>query len=71
MLTRMWINQPSTLQPDHQYHGRNVLVPDQPGRDVNRPGTQWPTGRILRVWFTEGPVIDTEVFQSSLSPGWR
>lgn len=25
-IARMWINQPSALQPFHKYHGTNVLV---------------------------------------------
>jgi hypothetical protein len=24
-MRRMWINQPSTLQPFHEHHGKNVL----------------------------------------------
>lgn len=54
-MTRMWINQPSTLQPLHHLHGTNVLSED---------GTN-------RIWFLSGPVISMVVPHNVLSLGWR
>ena len=57
-LRRMWINQPSTLQPHHKLHGANVLAqPEQDG--------------FARVWFTSGPTISMEISVLALSEGWR
>lgn len=57
MLKRMWINQPSTLQPHHKLHGVNVLF------DTESPDTV--------VYFLTGPVICQQVQKIALSPGWR
>lgn len=56
-MKRMWINQPSTLQPLHHLHGTNVLA------EVEKDGT-------LRVWFLSGDVIDMQVPRGTLGFGW-
>ncbi|MHA1185954.1 MAG: hypothetical protein ACTSSK_03630 [Candidatus Heimdallarchaeota archaeon] len=33
MMRRYWINTPSTNQPDHEYHGTNVLADMQDNRE--------------------------------------
>lgn len=53
-MKRMWINQPSTLQTYHKYHGKNVLFDE----------------KQMRVYFTKGPVISMEINKLSLSEGW-
>ena len=58
-LKRMWINQPSTLQPDHKYHGLNVLVE----QDNNE--------EYIDAYMQSGPIISMRVALLSLSPGWR
>lgn len=59
-LQRFWINQPSTLQPDHSLHGKRVLVAmGQKGLD-----------HVVDVYFTEGEVISCRVHKLALSPGW-
>jgi hypothetical protein len=57
-MKRMWINQPSTLQPHHSMHGVNVLACEE------RPGT-------MRVYFLSGNVVSQEMFSNCLSLGWR
>ena len=57
-LQRMWINQPSTLQPLHRLHGTNVLAtPD--------------AGKVHIVYFLSGDVISQQVPPNVLSKGWR
>jgi hypothetical protein len=58
LITRMWINQPSTLQPLHKLHGTNVLACEV------RPG-------ICRVWFLSGDTISMEAPRNCLSVGWK
>ena len=58
MLVRMWINQPSTLQPLHRLHGTNVLA-------------QTDNNTTSRVWFLSGDVISQQVPVNALSWGWR
>ena len=55
---RMWINQPSTLQPHNKLHGANVLAVEV------RPGTH-------TVYFLSGDVVSMEMFSTCLSDGWR
>lgn len=56
-LTRMWINQPSKLQPLHHLHGINVLAhPD--------------TDDVHRVYFLSGDVVSQRVPKEALSRGW-
>jgi hypothetical protein len=55
---RMWVNQPSTLQPFHNLHGTNVLaIPEREG--------------IYRIYFLAGPIIDQELSALCLSDGWN
>ena len=63
-MTRVWINQPSTLQPDHCYHGRNGLVNFAEKRHSSK-------GDIVRFWFADGEEVSTDVFASSLSGGFN
>lgn len=58
-LRRMWINQPSTLQPHHDLHGVRVLAQD------SEFGPKYS-----RIWFTSGDVVSMEMFNSALSRGW-
>jgi len=54
---RCWINQPSTLQVGHKYHGTNVLAaPDFEGRS--------------KVFFLGGETVSMTVPSQWLSPGW-
>lgn len=58
MIERMWINQPSTLQPFHKLHGSNVLaLPDG--------------GDFVRVYFVSGDVISQLIPKLALSKGWK
>lgn len=59
-MRRMWINQPSTLQPDHALHGTKVLAEKSDFGDHMR-----------RIWFTSGDVISREISVLSLSDGWQ
>lgn len=57
---RCWINQPSTLQPLHKYHGMNVLaIPEDKDSCV--------------IYFTSGDIISMRVYKSMqcLSKGWK
>lgn len=54
---RAWINQPSTLQPYHKWHGQKVLVVENEN-DV-------------RVYFLDGEVISMKIDRLALSPGWK
>jgi hypothetical protein len=57
-LRRMWVNQPSTLQPFHAMHGVNVLAqPDY--------------GDLMRVYFLAGDTISQQMTRLALSEGWR
>lgn len=73
-LRRMWINQPSTLQPYHALHGRRVLTALD-----ERTIRVWADGydfihmdfdRAVRVWFTEGDVVSMAIDPLALSDGW-
>lgn len=57
-LTRMWINQPSTLEPLHALHGTNVLA------IAENPTT-------TRIYFLSGNIISQQVSPRCLSEGWR
>lgn len=57
---RMWINQPSTLQPENKLHGRNVLA-----YNYNK---EYPTTLI---YFTDGETVSQYVFTNALSEGWK
>lgn len=60
-MKRMWINQPSTDQPFHAYHGVRVLTDLKP---------EFEGSTACRVYFTEGNVISAQVSINSLSNGW-
>lgn len=57
-LKRMWINQPSTLQPDHKYHGTNVLIEKDNDEEY------------IDMYFTSGLIISMRIARLSLSNGW-
>lgn len=57
VMKRMWINQPSTLQPLHGLHGVRVLA---------RPDTD----RTARAYLLSGDVISMQVPRETLSDGW-
>ena len=58
-MQRMWVNQPSTLQPHHDRHGDLVLA---------RPEDYDP--QISRVYFTRGPTISMQMARRCLIEGW-
>jgi hypothetical protein len=60
-MKRMWINQPSTLQPLHHLNGTNVLVDE---KDVS------PSGESVTIYFITGDVIKQYAPKLSLSKGW-
>lgn len=55
---RMWVNQPSTLQPYHEYHGERVLAYYE-GYD-----------NTYRVYFLHGETVSMQMPRMALSPGW-
>lgn len=56
-MTRMWVNQPSTLQPLHAMHGERVLAcPD--------------TDRTYRAYLLSGDIISMQMPRETLSEGW-
>ena len=57
MVTRMWINQPSTLQAHHELHGTLVLAE----RDYD---STW------RVFFLAGDIVSQQLPADALSGGW-
>jgi len=61
-LSRYWVNQPSSLQQDHPFHGRNIIA-DLDASD-GMP-------HLVRAYFAEGPTISAVLRKDSLSPGWR
>jgi hypothetical protein len=54
---RMWINQPSTLQPLHKLHGTNVLA--------------IPEGNGYVIYFLSGDTISMQASRNWLSLGWK
>lgn len=56
-LKRMWINQPSTLDIDHDMHGTNVLA-------HHEYGDTW------RIYFLSGNIVSRQVMRYALSEGW-
>lgn len=56
-MRRMWINQPSTLQPLHRLHAVRVLA--APDTDV-----------CARAYFLDGDAISMQVPHAALSEGW-
>lgn len=57
-IKRMWVNQPSGLQPFHARHGENVLSVKE-------------YGRTYRVYFLSGAVISQQMPGNCLSEGWK
>ena len=54
-ILRAWINQPSTLQSYHKYHGMNVLY------DADEK----------RIYFLSGDVISMQIDPTVLEIGWH
>lgn len=54
---RMWVNQPSTLQPHHALHGERVLVIHE-------------YDDTYQVFFTHGDVVSMQMSGLCLSEGW-
>jgi hypothetical protein len=54
----MWINQPSTSQPLHAFHGTNVLA-------------QLENESTAQIFFLSGEKHSQQVCPSVLSHGWR
>ena len=59
---RVWINQPSTQQGFHKYHGMNVLTMPKVIYAKN--------GEFIRIYFTSGSVVSMNIPVSALSEGW-
>jgi len=66
MIERMWINQPSTLQPDHFWHGTNVLVDMSSVRFHERTKQNH-----VDIYFLSGNIISCRCSMLSLSKGWK
>ena len=58
---RMWVNQPSTLQPDHDLHGTNVIAVPKALDHYNCD---------YEIFFLDGNTISRPVNHLSLSEGW-
>ncbi len=61
----MWINQPSTLQPYHNLHGKNVLC------DYDWDYYAPTVGNIWQIYFTEGCTHSMRIEGNALSNGWK
>jgi hypothetical protein len=59
IMKRMWINQPSTLQPMHDLHGVNVLASVQPY-----------TENTVIIYFLSGDIVSQVALKNCLSEGW-
>lgn len=57
-IQRMWINQPSTLQELHKYHGINVLAQEEMSGSYT-------------IYFLSGSTISMRVPRNVLSHGWK
>jgi hypothetical protein len=58
---RVWVNQPSGLQDDHDLHGQvGIAVLDS--QDT-------PESPFARLYFASGPVESTRIAKMALSPG--
>ena len=59
-IERMWVNQPSSLQPYYKLHGKRVLAV-----------TDGSTGKVT-IFFTDNePSVSQDIDRLALSPGWR
>ena len=56
-MKRMYIDQPSTLQPLHALHGTNVLAEEE-------------ADKVMRVYFLSGDIVSQQVPKLCLSEGW-
>ena len=56
---RMWINQPSILQPEHDLHGTLALA---------EMDTCYPSRALI--YFLDGDVESRFILKSALSKGW-
>jgi hypothetical protein len=65
-IKRMWINQPSTLQPFHKLHGQRVLAEYETSEDKDLHNT------TVIVYFTD-PELDVwkSIPTIALSEGWK
>lgn len=61
-LKRMWVNQPSTLQMDHKYHGMNVLVNEVELKDEDD---------FLDAYFVKGDMHSARLSKLALDDGWK
>lgn len=52
---RAWINQPSTLDPDHALHGKRGIVVDDKGE------------AFVTIYFTEGPAFSMRIARRAIS----
>jgi hypothetical protein len=59
ILKRMWVNQPSTLQTYHKWHGVCVLATEA------EHGTD-----ICTAYFLSGACVSMRMAYSALSKGW-
>lgn len=59
-LERMWINQPSSLQPLHKLHGTNVIADLEEELHSN----------AITIYFLAGSVISQRCTKNCLSSGW-
>lgn len=61
-LRRVWINQPSTKQVDHKFHGLNGLIAIK----------EWNSSDLfIDFWPTSGDVVSMRIAKLSLSYGWK
>lgn len=56
---RMWINQPSTLDPMHREHGTSVLA------------VIHPNGIDCEIYYLSGDIVSADAKVLWLSDGWR
>ena len=56
---RMWVNQPSTLQPLHHLHGTNVLA--------IRDSDSGRSSGTMRIYFLSGPIVSQQTFRECLN----
>lgn len=61
---RMWINQPSSLQPYHEYHGTNVIASTMIYADGGK------LGKEVVCYFLEGDIESMPIPLLCLSEGW-
>ena len=57
---RGWINQPSTLQQDHKYHGKRGIVVDE-----------FPERPVVHMWFTDGDTHSMDILRTSVCKDTR